>query len=66
MDYVSRASQYLSPSSASLHAQPHVTMAEPPPTVSKSYRYLVEPAAATVFVSKFTMVKNKALRVGFH
>ncbi|XP_062322182.1 intermembrane lipid transfer protein VPS13B [Osmerus eperlanus] len=66
VDYVSRASQYLSPSSASLHAQPPVTMAEPPPTVSKSYRYLVEPAAATVFVSKFTMVKNKALRVGFH
>ncbi|XP_030249580.1 vacuolar protein sorting-associated protein 13B isoform X3 [Sparus aurata] len=66
VDYVTRASQFLSPSAASLHLQPPVTLAEPPPSVTKSYRYLVDPAFAKVFVSKFTMVKNKALRVGFH
>ncbi|XP_041797507.1 vacuolar protein sorting-associated protein 13B-like isoform X1 [Chelmon rostratus] len=66
VDYVMRASQFLSPSAASLQLQPPVTLAEPPPSVTKSYRYLVDPAFATVFVSKFTMVKNKALRIGFH
>ncbi|XP_029927475.1 vacuolar protein sorting-associated protein 13B isoform X3 [Myripristis murdjan] len=66
LDYVTRASQYLSPSATSLQQQPPVTLAEPPPTVTKSYHYLVEPAFARVFVSKFTMVKNKALRIGFH
>lgn len=66
VDFVARASQYLSPSAVSLQLQPPVTLAEPPPAVTKSYRYLVEPAFARVFVSKFTMVKNKALRIGFH
>lgn len=69
MDYVTRTSQHLSPSSAALQQQqqqPPVTPAEPPATVTKTYRYLVEPAFARVFVSKFTMVKNKALRIGFH
>ncbi|XP_044063064.1 vacuolar protein sorting-associated protein 13B-like isoform X9 [Siniperca chuatsi] len=66
VDYVMRASQFLSPSAASLQLQPPVTLAEPPPSVSKSYCYLVDPAFAKVFVSKFTMVKNKALRIGFH
>lgn len=66
VDYVTRASQFLSPSAASLQLQPPVTLAEPPPSVTKSYRYLVDPAFAKVFVSKFTMVKNKALRIGFH
>ncbi|XP_078143289.1 intermembrane lipid transfer protein VPS13B isoform X3 [Centroberyx gerrardi] len=66
VDYVARASQYLSPSTASLQLQPPVTLAEPPPNVTKSYRYLVEPAFARVFVSKFITVKNKALRIGFH
>ncbi|KAM3614331.1 uncharacterized protein V6R79_012862 [Siganus canaliculatus] len=66
VDYVTRASQFLSPSTASLQQQPTVTLAEPPPSVTKSYRYLVDPAFAKVFVSKFTMVKNKALRMGFH
>lgn len=66
LDYVTRASHFLSPSAASLQQQPAVTLAEPPPCVTKSYRYLVEPASAAVFVSKFTMVKNKALRIGFH
>ncbi|XP_035483199.2 vacuolar protein sorting-associated protein 13B-like isoform X12 [Scophthalmus maximus] len=66
VDYVTRASQFLSPSAASLQLQPPVTLAEPPPSVAKSYRYLVDPAFAKVFVSKFNAVKNKALRIGFH
>ncbi|XP_026149609.1 vacuolar protein sorting-associated protein 13B isoform X3 [Mastacembelus armatus] len=66
VDYVTRASQFLSPSAASLQLQPPVTLAEPPPSVTKSYRYLVDPAFTKVFVSKFTMVKNKALHIGFH
>uniref|UniRef100_A0A3Q1EP45 Vacuolar protein sorting 13 homolog B n=1 Tax=Acanthochromis polyacanthus TaxID=80966 RepID=A0A3Q1EP45_9TELE len=66
VDYVTRASQFLSPSAASLQLQPSVTLADPPPSVSKCYRYLVDPAFAKVFVSKFTTVKNKALRIGFH
>uniref|UniRef100_A0A3Q1CBY2 Vacuolar protein sorting 13 homolog B n=1 Tax=Amphiprion ocellaris TaxID=80972 RepID=A0A3Q1CBY2_AMPOC len=66
VDYVTRASQFLSPSAASLQLQPSVTLAEPPPSVTKCYRYLVDPAFAKVFVSKFTTVKNKALRIGFH
>ncbi|KAJ8353846.1 hypothetical protein SKAU_G00214130 [Synaphobranchus kaupii] len=70
VDYVTRTSQHLSPSSAALQQQqqqqPPVTAAEPPPSVTKTYRYLVEPAFARVFVSKFTTVKNKALRIGFH
>ncbi|XP_042565146.1 LOW QUALITY PROTEIN: vacuolar protein sorting-associated protein 13B [Clupea harengus] len=67
VEYVTRVSQHLSPSTSSLQQQHSpVTLAEPPPTLTKSYRYLVEPAHARVFVYKFTTVKNKALRVGFH
>lgn len=66
MDYVTRSSQFLSPSAASLQLQPPVTLAEPPPSVAKSYCYLVDPAFARVFVSKFITVKNRALRIGFH
>lgn len=66
VDYVTRASQFLSPSAACLQLQPPVTLAEAPPTVTKCYRYLVDPAFAKVFVSKFTTVKNKALHIGFH
>lgn len=66
VDYVTRSSQFLSPSATSLQLQPPVTLAEPPPSVTKSYCYLVDPAFAKVFVSKFITVKNKALHVGFH
>ncbi|XP_061529706.1 intermembrane lipid transfer protein VPS13B-like isoform X4 [Phycodurus eques] len=66
VQYVKRASHYFPPSASSLQLQPPVTLAEPPPSVNKSYRYLVDPAFAKVFVSKFTMVKDKALRIGFH
>ncbi|XP_077454297.1 intermembrane lipid transfer protein VPS13B isoform X2 [Stigmatopora argus] len=66
VEYIKRASHYFPPSASSLQLQPQVTLAEPPPSVSKSYRYLVEPAFAKVFVSKFTMVKDRALQIGFH
>ncbi|CAN9514055.1 unnamed protein product [Ophioblennius macclurei] len=66
VDFVTRASQFLSPSASSLQLQPAVTLAEPPPSVTKCYRYLVDAAFAKVFVSKFATVKNKALRIGFH
>lgn len=66
VDYVTRASQFISPSTASLQLQPTVTLAEAPPSITKSYRYLVDPAFAKVFVSKFMVVKNKALHIGFH
>ncbi|XP_028983860.1 intermembrane lipid transfer protein VPS13B-like isoform X3 [Betta splendens] len=66
VDYVTRACQFLSPSATSLQLQPPVTVAEPPPSATKSYRYLVDAAFAKVFISKFTMVKNKAMRIGFH
>ncbi|KAM4581445.1 intermembrane lipid transfer protein VPS13B isoform 3-T3 [Odontesthes bonariensis] len=66
VDYVMRASQYISASPASLQLQPPVPLTEPPPAVTKCYRYLVDPAFAKVFVSKFTVVKNKALSIGFH
>ncbi|KAK6325959.1 hypothetical protein J4Q44_G00016030 [Coregonus suidteri] len=66
VDYVTRASAFLSPSASSLQQAPPIAPAEPPAAVAKTYRYLVNPAHAAVFVSKFTMVKNKALRIGFH
>lgn len=63
---MTRASQFLSPSPAALQLQPPVTLAESPPSVTKSYRYLVEPPFAKVFVRRFITVKNKALHMGFH
>ncbi|XP_066547149.1 intermembrane lipid transfer protein VPS13B isoform X2 [Amia ocellicauda] len=68
VEYVTRTSSHIVPSSATLQQQqpPQVVAAEPPLASVKTYRYLVEPHFARVFVSKFTMVKNKALRIGFH
>ncbi|XP_051922637.1 intermembrane lipid transfer protein VPS13B-like isoform X3 [Hippocampus zosterae] len=66
VEYVKRTSHYFPPSASSLQLQPPVTLAEPPASLTKSYRYLVDPAFAKVFVSKFTMVREKALRIGFH
>uniref|UniRef100_A0A3P9JC91 Vacuolar protein sorting 13 homolog B n=1 Tax=Oryzias latipes TaxID=8090 RepID=A0A3P9JC91_ORYLA len=66
LDYVTRASQFLSPSPTALQLQPPVALAESPPSVTKSYRYLVDPPFAKVFVRRFIMVKNKALHIGFH
>lgn len=66
VDFVTEASQYLSPSVASLSHQTFISPAEPPPTATKIYHYQADPAFAQVFICKFTMVKNKALRIGFH
>ncbi|XP_067305536.1 intermembrane lipid transfer protein VPS13B [Pseudorasbora parva] len=67
VEFISGASQYLSPSLSSLHPPPPpVAAAQPPLSVSRSYEYQAEPAFARVFVCKFIMVKNRALRIGFH
>lgn len=66
VDFVTGASQYLSPSTAALNQPTVVTPAEPPSTTTKTYHYQADPAFAHVFICKFTMVKNKALRIGFH
>ncbi|KAA0702555.1 Vacuolar protein sorting-associated protein 13B [Triplophysa tibetana] len=66
VDFVTGASQYLSPSAASLSHQTFIAPAEPPSTATKTYHYQADPAFACVFICKFTMVKNKALRIGFH
>ncbi|XP_068616522.1 intermembrane lipid transfer protein VPS13B-like [Brachionichthys hirsutus] len=66
MDYVMQASQFLPAPTAAAALQAPVTLAEPPPSMTKSYRYLVDPAFARVFISRFSMVKSKALCRGFH
>lgn len=63
MDYVMCVSQYFSSSSL---LQPTVVMSpEPTPSITKSYHYRADPAYIQVFICKFTMVKNKALGIGF-
>ncbi|XP_069778608.1 intermembrane lipid transfer protein VPS13B-like isoform X4 [Narcine bancroftii] len=66
VDYVKRASHYIISSSAALQQTPQVVVADPPAARTKTYQYLVDRLHASVFVSKFSMVKNKALRKGFH
>ncbi|XP_015213385.2 intermembrane lipid transfer protein VPS13B isoform X1 [Lepisosteus oculatus] len=69
VEYITRTSALVAPSGAAQpqpQPQPQPVAAEPSPTIVKTYTYLVEPHFARVFVSKFTMVKNKALRIGFH
>ncbi|XP_018414838.1 PREDICTED: vacuolar protein sorting-associated protein 13B isoform X3 [Nanorana parkeri] len=66
VDYVAKSSPHLIPSQSSLQLAAQVVAAEPPPTNIKTYQFLVEAAFARVFISKFRMVKNKALRKGFH
>ncbi|XP_075069965.1 intermembrane lipid transfer protein VPS13B isoform X2 [Mixophyes fleayi] len=66
VDYVAKSSPHLIPSQSSLHIAALVVAAEPPPTNTKTYRFLVEAPFARVFISKFKMVKNKALRMGFY
>ncbi|NXG41192.1 VP13B protein, partial [Psilopogon haemacephalus] len=67
VEYITKASSHLAASTGSgtgsgLAPQP----AEHLPAVTKTYCYVVEPHFSRVFISKFTMVKNKALRKGFH
>ncbi|KAE8599301.1 hypothetical protein XENTR_v10017132 [Xenopus tropicalis] len=66
VDYITKSSHHLVPSSSSLHLAPQVVAAEPPTTNTKTYQFLVDAHFARVFISKFKMVKDKALRRGFH
>ncbi|XP_035381767.1 vacuolar protein sorting-associated protein 13B isoform X2 [Electrophorus electricus] len=66
VDYVTRVSQYLSPSPSSLLRQPLITAAQPPSSITKAYHYHADPAYARVFICKFNIVKSKALCVGFN
>ncbi|XP_048385088.1 intermembrane lipid transfer protein VPS13B-like isoform X2 [Stegostoma tigrinum] len=66
VDYVTKTSHYIIPSSAAMQLASQVVVADPPASRSKTYQYLVDSHYGLVFVSKFSMVKNKALRKGFH
>lgn len=65
VDYIAKTSYHLAPTCSSMQTPCPVVAVEPPPSTVKAYRYLVDPHFAQVFISKFTMVKNKALRKGF-
>ncbi|XP_005381914.1 PREDICTED: vacuolar protein sorting-associated protein 13B isoform X2 [Chinchilla lanigera] len=65
VDYIAKTSCHLAPSCSSTQTPCSVVAVEPPPSAVKAYHYLADPHFAQVFVSKFTMVKNKALRRGF-
>ncbi|XP_073925012.1 intermembrane lipid transfer protein VPS13B isoform X2 [Castor canadensis] len=65
VDYITKTSCHLSPSCTSVQIPCPVVAVEPPSSTAKTYHYLVDPPFAQVFISKFTMVKNKALRKGF-
>ncbi|XP_066525855.1 intermembrane lipid transfer protein VPS13B-like isoform X2 [Hoplias malabaricus] len=66
VDYVTQVSQYLTPSPSYVPQHPVLRAAEPPPIVTKEYQYCTDPAYARVFICRFNMVKNKALRIGFN
>ncbi|KAL8181852.1 UNVERIFIED_CONTAM: Vacuolar protein sorting-associated protein 13B [Gekko kuhli] len=66
VDYITKSSYHFVPGPVSVQTPAHVVAAEPVPTTVKTYQYLVDPVFAQVFISKFTTVKNKALRKGFH
>ncbi|XP_071660013.1 intermembrane lipid transfer protein VPS13B isoform X8 [Patagioenas fasciata] len=65
VEYITKTSYHLSPSAVTVPALQTVP-AEHLPTMTKTYQYVVDPNFAQVFISKFTMVKNKALRKGFN
>ncbi|XP_029418619.1 vacuolar protein sorting-associated protein 13B isoform X3 [Nannospalax galili] len=65
VDYIAKTSCHLAPSCSSMQTLCSVVAVEPPSATVKTYHYLVDPHFAQVFISKFTMVKNKALRKGF-
>ncbi|XP_038664545.1 vacuolar protein sorting-associated protein 13B-like isoform X2 [Scyliorhinus canicula] len=66
VDYVTRMSQYIVPSSTAMQLASQVVVADPPAARAKTYQYLVDRHFGLVFVSRFSLVKNKALRKGFH
>lgn len=65
VDYIAKTSCHLAPSCSSMQTSCSVVAVEPPPATVRTYHYLADPHFAQVFISKFTMVKNKALRKGF-
>ncbi|TRZ13124.1 hypothetical protein HGM15179_013988, partial [Zosterops borbonicus] len=65
VEYITKTSYHLVPSAATAPA-PQTVATEQPLTITKTYQYVVDPNFAQVFISKFTMVKNKALRKGFN
>ncbi|XP_021242343.1 vacuolar protein sorting-associated protein 13B isoform X6 [Numida meleagris] len=65
VEYITKTSYHLAPSTATVPA-PQAVAAEHLPAVTKTYNYVVDPNFAQVFISKFIMVKNKALRKGFY
>ncbi|XP_060051757.1 intermembrane lipid transfer protein VPS13B [Erinaceus europaeus] len=65
VDYITKTSCHLSASCSSMQTPCPVVAVEPLPSTVKMYHYLVDTHFAQVFISKFTMVKNKALRKGF-
>ncbi|XP_004697754.1 vacuolar protein sorting-associated protein 13B [Echinops telfairi] len=65
VDYITKASCHLAPSSSSSTAPCPVVPVEPFPSTVKTYHYSADPCFVQVFISKFTMVKKKALRKGF-
>ncbi|EPQ15815.1 Vacuolar protein sorting-associated protein 13B [Myotis brandtii] len=66
VDYITKTSCHLAPSCSSTQTPScPVVPVEPLPSNVKTYHYMVDPHFAQVFISKFTMVKNKALRKGF-
>lgn len=65
VDYITKTSCHLAPSCSFVQTPCPVVAVEPLPSTVKTYHYMVDPPFAQVFISKFTMVKNKALRKGF-
>ncbi|XP_036904161.1 vacuolar protein sorting-associated protein 13B isoform X2 [Sturnira hondurensis] len=65
VDYITKTSCHLAPSCSSSQTPCPVVPMEPLPSTVKTYHYMADPPFAQVFISKFTMVKNKALRKGF-
>ncbi|KAM6275949.1 intermembrane lipid transfer protein VPS13B isoform 10-T11 [Spheniscus humboldti] len=65
VEYITKTSYHLAPSTTTVPALQTVAT-EHLPTIVKTYQYVVDPNFAQVFISKFTMVKNKALRKGFN
>ncbi|XP_043921582.1 vacuolar protein sorting-associated protein 13B [Protopterus annectens] len=66
VDFVQKTSHHLIPGISAVQMSSQVVAAEPPPATVKTYHYMVEPHFSHIFVSKFNMVKNKALRKGFY
>ncbi|XP_037659327.1 vacuolar protein sorting-associated protein 13B isoform X2 [Choloepus didactylus] len=65
VDYITKTSCHLAQGGSSVQTPCPVVAVEPLPSTVKTYHYLVDPHFAQVFISKFNMVKNKALRKGF-